>query len=367
LRGISTHAVAWLDGSVIRTYDINSGALGKAWETTNKVTSYYYTDTTGNYTITCRDAQGPFQIEYRPPRLGEETGTVMSVQRPPPAGSRLSLATVNGHPLVTADIAGAKPVSFEWDGMVQYYKLGGDSVFFTGNRPDGVPGIFRFDTHSQGISEITSVRAEPMKYAKFSAPISGLFTNTDGRVMSYHLWPPINAGDGRKHPIVVGEGIDDWQQYPQLAANAGWFYAQADLSGWDIWRFPDDVAGLGRYLSTNPGVDTNRMVIIAFCAEASTIERLEDNYPGLAHGLVLSFPFGIKPSRTWSADHVLFLGGMGDNASSAEEVLAMHAAAWNSGIDSSLQLLDGVEHITHSAGAEREQGRQFMRYLNENE
>jgi hypothetical protein len=365
--GTSPHSVAWLQGQTLWTYDFVTGEMGKIWEATNKLTGLSYSAKTGNYQLTCQDDAGPFLVEFRPPRLGEETGTMVNLVRPPPEKPSVIVDANHGRPMVKIKATpGAEATTLVWDGMLQYYNLGGNSLFFTGNRSDGLPGVWQFDLPSQTVRQISSARKTPFQNAKTSHATTGVFTNRDGRVMSYHLWPPVTGGQGRKHPIVIGEGIDDWQQYPELAANSGWFYAQADLTGWNISKFPDDVACLCNWLSQNPEVDTNKVVFIAFCAQTVTVPRLVQDHPALARGLVLSYPFGITPSTRWNVSHVLILGGIGDSASPTEEVLNMHDAAWNAGIDTSLLMLDGVQHISRSAGAEREQGRQFARFLSQN-
>ena len=365
LAATSPHSVAWLQDHVIWSYDLNSGETMKVFESdSNQVSAFNFSPRLSHYLITCLDNEGLCQIELGPPAAVDKTGTVINILRPPPKAEKATVTVEpnGGHPQVTIRSASGTATTFVWDGMMQYRNLGGDSLFFAGNRPDGVPGVFQFDIPSQSVRQITSVRSNSFRYAKVSVPAVGTFTNEDGRVMSYHLWPPVTKASRKKHPIMVGEGMPDWQQYPQLAANAGWFYAQADLTGWNIARFPDEVTALYDNLRGNPEIDTNKVFFIGFCAQNVTMPQLVREHPGLARGLVLSYPYGIMPE----ADHLLLLGGYGAEAAPEAGVIMMHEHAWKAGCDSTLLMLNGVQHITRSAGAEREQGRQFIRFLSQN-
>jgi hypothetical protein len=93
----------------------------------------------------------------------------------------------------------SKPAHFIWDGMVEYYKLAGECLYFTGNPPNTPPGIWQYNINAKAAHCLAAGLKDNFKSAKMVTPLSGTGKNAAGREMSYHLW--------RRHRFHRGESI----------------------------------------------------------------------------------------------------------------------------------------------------------------
>ena len=369
LTATSSHSIAWQDKQAVWTYDFARGAMSKVWEaTTNQLTGLAFSDKSGNLLFKCKDVAGALLLEFRLPNSLDATGGIVNMTRqipnPPRADLDMGLGRFNFKIRTTPEAA---EVKFAWDGMLRYYGLGGNGLFFTGNRLNGVPGIWQFDTKSESVRQVASAINTPLKWAKNVEPATGVFTNKAGIQISYHLWQSAHVVPGKKYPLVVGQALNVWNPFQQVAAHAGWFYATTDLTNWinNTSTWSEDVAGLCGTLPTSFAIDTSKVCFIAYSAQADDALRLFKEKPGMASGMVLFHPAGFSLSDM-PVKQLLLFGGTDDKNSPADHLIKLQDAAVNAGISVRFLLQDGVQHLTRSIAAEREQSLQFGRFLSEN-
>ena len=367
----SPYSVAWQQGNVIWAYDFTSGATDKIWEsTTNKLDSFTYLAETWNYLLNCNDEKGPLSICFRPPRLLENQGTILSMTRSDTRTRYADLRMEHGFYSFTI-MAGkdSELIHFVWDGMVEYYKLAGDYLYLAGNPANEAPGIWRYDIHANEARHLLSNQTSDFKHAQIITPVVGVGTNAQGRHISYHLWKPKQVSPGKKHPLIIGQTHYIWSPYQQVAPEAGYYFAAVDRATWadDIDNWPEDVLELYDILAKDPDVDTNRVFLTAFSAESRDVIQVLAARPGICKGVILFNP-GVEPDLSQAHFSRMFIVGGGDDTVgiSVEKLKKFQDEAAKAGVSVTLAIQEGAQHLSMSIATERERMRQFAKFLLEN-
>ena len=370
LTGLSSQSVAWQDGDAIWMFDFASGSSSKLWESpTNKLESFTCTKT-GSLLLRCSDENGPLSILFDPSRRNwDPKGSILSITRGDSREGYVDLSMDHG--LYTFTIktnANSEPTRFVWEGMVEYYNLGGHYLYFTGNPANELPGIWQYDIKSKVVRCLVPGLKGDFKYAKIFTPLVGICTNALGKQISYHLWEPVNVSPGRKYPLIIGQTHYVWSSYQQVAANEGYYYATADRVTWadNIDNWPEDVLGLYETLVKNPNIDTNRVFLYAFSAESDDANQVLAVKPDLCKGVILFVPGALPVLSNAHPLKTFIIGGMDDDLIRPEWYTNYQDAAARVGIPVRLVLQNGAQHIPRSVATEREGARQFARFLAEN-
>ncbi len=366
LTATSPHSVAWQQDNDIWTYDFVSGASGKIWESaTNKLESFTYSDETGNFLMNCSDENGPLSICFRPPRLWDKQGAILSVTRNDNREKYADLSEDHGlYSFTIKSSTNSEPTHFIWEGMVEYYKLAGDYLYFTGNLANGPPGIWQYNIKSKEVRCLDSGLKGILKYTKMVTPIGRMSANIFGKQMNYHIWEPPDISPGKKYPLIIGQTHYMWFSYQQVAANGGYYFASADrLSWWDgLDDWGADVMGLYEILSKNPNIDTNRIYLFATSAESSYLSRFVAEKPDLWKGVILFNPV-TEPDLSNARLSRMFIVRGRDEDTPVERLIKYQNEAAKTGVPIKLVIQNGVQHITRSIATERERTRQFAQFL----
>ena len=369
LTAIPPHSVAWQHGGDIWTYDFTSGDSEKIWEsTTNILLSFTYSEETGNFLLECNDENGPLSICFRPPRSWEKQGTILSMTRNSNRARYADLSLDHGrYSFIIKTKANSEPLHFVWSGAVEYYKFAGDYLYFTGNLPDGPPGIWQYNIESKEVQCLDSCLKGHFQYTKMVIPILGLGTNASGEPMSYHVWAPAHVSPGTKYPLILGQTHCMWFSYEQVAANGEWFFAFVDRPSWrdGLSNWKKDVMGLYSVLAKNPNIDTNRVFLFATSAETHYLSQLVAEKPDLWRGVILFDPTAEPDSANAHLSEMFIASGTFDE-NDAKALTKYQDEATKAGVPVKFILQDGVQHITRSIATERERTRQFARFLIEN-
>jgi dipeptidyl aminopeptidase/acylaminoacyl peptidase len=263
--------------------------------------------------------------------------------------------------------ANSEPTHFVWNGMVEYYKLAGDYLYFTGNLANGPPGIWKYNIKSQEVRCLDSGLKTNFQYTKMVTPIGGMGTNRLGEQINYHIWEPTHVSSGKKYPLIIGQTHYMWFSYQQIAANAGYYFASADrLSWWDgLDHWGADVMELYQILAKDPNIDTDRIYLFATSVESESLRQFVAEKPDLWRGVILFNPVAAPNLSNMHLSRIFIVGGRDDD-NPVEQLIKYQDRAAKAGIPVNLFLQNGVQHITRSIATERELTRQFARFLLQN-
>ncbi len=366
LIGLSPHSVAWQKKQTIWTYDFVTGTMAQIWDaTTNDLTGFVVSEKSGNLLLNCQDKEGPFQIELRPP-IGNFDANIVNVTRPMPNPVQVDLDESLGRfNFKIKNLPQSSPIEFTWNGLSRYYSLGGNYLFFAGSISNDIPGIWQFDAKSKTVRAVAPVIDASLKWTKIAEPIAGIFTNKDGKIITYHAWQPIHKIQGKKYPAVIGKYINVWNPFQQIAANADWFFITIDLADWDMSAFASEMADLYDAISPISEIDTNKIFIIASSAQSPGVNQLFAERPDMAHGLIFYHPAGlVSLSEVHATTSILLLSGTDDDHGN---LMKAQASAYNNGNPVKLLIQDGVQHnMNRSLDSEQELCWQFAKFLSQN-
>ncbi len=370
LIAISPHAVAWEQENEVWTHDLTTGAEMMIWPATNTLYGFTFDDGTGDYLLNCGDEGGPLTIRFRPPQFGENQGTILETSRGFSRTRWAGLHIERGiYSFTIMNGADPAPIRFDWDGMVEDYKLAGDYLYFVGNRADEIPGIWQYDLRDKKIRCLVSNPKQEFKLVKTISPSVGTGTTAQGRQISYHLWKPSHVSAGKKYPLIIGQTHYIWSPYQQVAPEAGYYFATVDRATWadDIDNWPEDVLELYDILAKDPDIDTNRVFLTAFSAEARDVVQVLAARPDICKGVILFNP-GAEPDLSQAhLSRMLVFGGKDDDAGIPIAQLNLYQdAAAKAGVPVTLIIQEGAQHIVRSIATERERTRQFAKFLLEN-
>lgn len=365
---ISPHSIAWLKTGDIWTFDFSSGTSEKIWESsTNQLRSFSYAEETGNFLLNCGDEIGPFSIAFRPPTSWDKQGSILNTVRNPVRERYADLDMRHGLYSFALKInTNLVPTTFVWEGMLRYHAIGGDFLFFTGNDVGGAPGIWQYDIKSKTVRSLVSGLQRTLKHSKIVPSLNRAGTNASGKEIGYHLWEPTHVSPGKKYPLILGQSLYVWNSSPQVAANAGYYFATANFTNWinEIDTWPAEVTGLYEILAKNPNIDTNRVFLIAYSAQAGDVGQVLASKPDFCAGLILFHPASWPDLSKTHISKIFLVGGTDDKEDSLpEQLIKFQNDAVSFGTDFHFLLQDGVQHLTRSVATEREQAVQLARFL----
>jgi hypothetical protein len=367
----SPQSVAWQEDRAVWMFDFASSASSKIWESpTNTTLESFSVTETGNLLLRCSDENGPLSILFTPSKGNwDPKGTVVSITRNDNGERHADLSMDYGlYTFTIENSANSAPTRFVWEGMAENYTLVGDDLYFIGNRASGLPGIWQYDINSKAVRCLVPGVKGDLKYTKIVAPLLGICTNTSGKQISYHLWEPVNVSPGKKYPLILGQGHYVWSSYPQIAALEGYYFATVDRTTWadNIDNWPVDVLGLYETLVKHPNIDTKRVFLYAFSAEAGDVVQVLNVKPDLCQGVILVVPSAMPDLSNAHLSKTFIVGGMDDDIIKPEWYTNNQDAAARVGIPVRLVLQNGSRHLPRSVATERERARQLARFLLEN-
>lgn len=367
LTAIAPKKIAWLQKGQVWTFDFATAASQSIWESsTNRLRSFRFNQKSGDLLLNCTDKSGAVAISYRPPKSGDTAGAITSVVRHPPRSTYVNLNMQGGRYTFTLKTAAeAEPAVFVWEGMLRYHALADQFLFFTGNKLDGLPGVWRYDVPNQTVKLLASGFPGQLKYTKIVPPVYQAVADNLGQQWGYHLWKPLSIQPGKKYPVILGQALHVWNPFPQIAVNAGYYYAAACLTNWinpqDTW--PQAVTGMYDELARDPNVDTNRVYFIVYSAQAGSAREVLSARPNLCEGLILMRPGGLPNLKDIQRSRILMIGGAEDKDAPVERLRKYHDEAAKLGIPVDFLIQDGVQHVIRSVNSEREQVMQFTKFL----
>lgn len=360
----SPHSIAWLQTNSIWTYDFTSGGLKKIWDTTNQLSRFAYDNDSGDYLFSCSDKSDLYIVRFRPPESWEKQGRILEVSRDPKRSRYADMAMLHG--LYAFDLeldADSGPLPFTWDGMLVNHALCGGSLFLMGNRADSAPGIWQYDVASNKLHCLVSGLHDSLKYAQMIPFTNEVRTNSNGIELAYRLWAPAHVVPGKKYPVILGQ-VYGWTLDPQVAANEGCYFVAETMARWnDVRSWPKAVLALYGVVAQNQNIDTNRVYLIAYCAQAGYLEQVFDERPDICTGLILFHPATLPDLTATHVSKVLLIGGTDDKWSLAEKLKDYQNETVRSGVAVDLILQNGVAHINNSIATERGQAVALAQFL----
>ena len=367
LTTIAPKQIAWLQKGQIWTFDFATGASQSIWESsTNRLRSFRFNQKTGDLLLNCADENGSVALSYRPSKSGVAAGVITGVVRDPQRSTFVNLNMQGGcYTFSLKTSAEAEPTFFVWEGMLRYHALADEFLFFTGNKLDGLPGVWRYDVPKQTVKLLASGIPGQLKHAKIVPPTYHTAADGAGQQFGYHLWQPVSIQTGKRYPVIMGQALHVWNPFPQIAANAGYFYAAAHLTNCinpnDTWC--QTISGMYDALARNPNVDTNRVYFIVYSAQAGSVREFLASRPNFCEGLILMRPSGMPDISDIRHSRILMIGGSDDKDAPVERLKKYHDEAAKLGIPVDFLVQDGVQHVIRSVNSERDQVIQFTKFL----
>ncbi len=366
---LSPHFLSWHDGSNIFRYDFSSGAIETMWSVTNDtIHTFVYEKDMEQLSVFCTQLSGSFWCTLQLPRLWEKQAVVISTNESPQRSRYADLTLEDGKYCFNINPEKNTPLKrFVWEGMVEDYRIAEGYIYFSGNEPNGPPGIWKYDIKSNIVESIASGLKKPLKHTTMATPKVAMLTNASGRKFSYHVWEPIHLSKDKKYPVIIGQTHYMWFTPQQVAANSGYYFATGDrLSWWNgLEHWGEDVTDIYHSLVQNPNIDTNRVFLIATSAETGSLSQLVGQTPELWKGAILFSPVSQPPLIGSHLKSILMLSGS-DDGYSGEQFGNYQDQAAKAGVSVELLLEPGVQHITRSLQSEKERDRALVEFLNEN-
>ena len=366
----SPHSVAWKQDNEVWTRDLLTGEEAMIWPSTNTLFGFTYNADKGDFLLNCANERGPVTLLLRPPHFGEKFGAIIDSNPITNRPASALLQIVTG--VYTFSIWTGKdpePIQFDWDGMVEDFKLAGNFLYFVGNRANETPAVWQYDLRDAKVRCLAPNPIDGFRFAKVVSPVIGTATTPQGRKISFHLWKPKALVGGKKYPLIIGQTHYVWNPYQQIAPEAGYYYATVDRATWadNIDNWPEDVMTLHDLLAKEPGIDTNRVYLSAFSAEALDVVQVLAVRPDICKGVILFNPSAMPDLSNAKFSRLLVFGGKDDDAgipvAQLEESQDTLAKA---GVQVTLIIQEGAQHVARSVATERERARQFAKFLMEN-
>jgi hypothetical protein len=377
LTATSSNSVAWRQEGSIWALDFADGSPQKIWEcTTNQLVGFTYSDETREFLLNCSDEKGQFLIRFYPQtkwtadagRISDQTSVIQNVTWFNDGTRYVYLAKEQG---INVFYIKAKTNSeltrLSWPGTTGFCTLSGDHLFINGNLMNQPLGIWEYDIKDGNLSCVVSALEHPAGYAKWVAPVDDVLTNQLGNRVGYHLWQPVQLTAGKKYPVVIAQTTYDWQSFPQIAANEGYYYAIVERPGWydglDSWA--DDVMSLYNILSRNPNIDTNRAFLYACSVETTQLPKLFAEQPDLWKGALILTPTVLPDLSNVRLSSMLIVDGKDESKDTLQWLIQYQDKAARLGVRVNLAFLDGA-HQRWSVATERERVMQVALFLLEN-
>ncbi len=377
LVAISPNSMAWHNGTNIWELDLNASVPHIIWQGhTNRIMDLAYSAERGELLLNCADEKGRYLIRFNPSReQSEEGGRIGDPLHPVQNMARLNgpsyayLSNDRGTNTFCIKMDGQETLALlPWPGAIRTYTFSGDNLYVAGNLESDPAGIYHYDVKNQMLDRIVSSLKQPWVYARFVEPVDGVFANEAGTLASYHVWRPVNISPHKKYPLILSQTPYAWSSFPQIAANAGYYYALVDRPGWfdGIERWSDDVMALYNIMAKDANVDTERVFLYAASAETEYSCQLLAEKPDLCRGLIYFSPVAPPPLSNTRMSSMLMVVGEDEGEAVVQKWKKYQDDASEAGIQVTLDFVSGAKHISRSIAAEREHALQLAKYLTEN-
>jgi pimeloyl-ACP methyl ester carboxylesterase len=378
LAALSETAVAWRSSGSIWKLDFDSTSPQLVWTcVTNQLEGFSYSRDEEEFRLACTDEAGWLAV-----RLGTDGQARFSrVER----RSRCAwVRDENGVNNIYVKIeAQPDPSRIEWPGAIEDHQgpaaerlgtgkyLFGDALWLVGNPLNEPTGIWRAGLEDGKFRCVVSGLRQPLRQAFIRGPSQGgWLTNSLGIPMNWHLWEPANRARNQKHPLILTQTPYVWLPYPEVAAQAGCYFAMVDRPYWNdpaIGHWAEDVMALYTLMANNPQIDTNRVYLMGTSGDTSFLSSLIAERGTLWNGLILINPGGLPDlSHLRPAARVFVAAGREqDKGKFAESLRLFQERGLSMGIQVSLCLQAGADHNPNSVATWRGRTVEFARFLSE--
>jgi hypothetical protein len=373
---ISINSVAWQRGNEIWALDFETSAFKKIWESdTNTLKSFTYSKETGDFQLVCSDESGWYLIY-----LNRE-GAVLEVSRNENRTRYAYLKDEAGlNTFYAKTESDLQPTRVFWQGAVEDHigpigdyegsgkYLYGDYLYFAGDLQNQPTGLWQYNLKNGTSRCLVSGLKQPLDDAQIIMPEGGAITNSLGKPMSYHVWSPTHIVAGKKYPLVLAQTPYVWLQYPQVAAQEGYYFAIVDRPFWSdetIYNWAADVKALYAEMAKNPNVDTNNVYLYGCSWETDFLSQLMSEQSNLWKGAILINPSDLPDVTTLQGTKLFVVDGR-DDSGAVERLTKYQDEAATLGVPVTLMLQSGSAHIPRSVATERGRTVQFAKFLADN-
>jgi pimeloyl-ACP methyl ester carboxylesterase len=378
LTALSDISVAWHSASNIWRLDFDSGSPQLVWTSgTNKLEGFSYRTDDQEFRVACTDEKGWLTV-----RLGknEQHRFSRTEDRPRCAWARDEGGVNNLYVKTESQL---DPLRIEWRGALEDHQgplaerlgtgkyLFGDALWLVGNPLNNPPGIWRLGFESGELRCVVSGLKQPLRHAHIRGPSQeGWLTNSAGVPMNWHLWEPTSRRSNERHPLIVTQTPYVWLPYPEVAAQAGYYFAMVDRPYWNdptIYNWADDVMTLYNLMAKIPQIDTDRVYLMGTSWDTSFVGSLFREHGALWRGLILINPGKlIDLSQFRQTVRVFVAAGQDqDKGEFAEELRQFQQSGLKLGIQVRLCLQAGADHNPNSIATWRGRTVEFARFLSE--
>jgi hypothetical protein len=377
----SADSVAWNDGTNIWALQFDSDAPGIIWQSTNQLESMTYSKESGQFLLVCKDEQGRHTMLFHPPTPDHPQSTLAEGTPPrswPHYAYCEDAAGLNTFHIKTdPDLP---EITWSWNGAVEdrigplgdYRESGkyllGNYLYFTGYSATKPEGLWQFDTRKGKVRCLVPRSKDGFFDNGTEANLTGgAITNGLGTQLGYHLWAPPGLSTGGKHPAILALTPYLWLRYPNVAAQAGCYFAIVDLAFWndkEVYNWADDVMSLYTILAKNPNIDTNHVYLYGSSMETRFLTQLMAEKPWLWKGAILINPSSLPELKDAAGGRIFIVAGR-DQEGEAERMTKYQDEASRRGVPVTLFVQGETSHIPRSIRTWRERTVQFGKFLTE--
>jgi len=380
----STTSIAWQSGNKIWGWDVNSEKPAVLWQSgTNTLVGFSFCAEKGVFLLHLHEAQGDSAVSYDPlsgektdlGRIGsadERLANLIWINRGAgyaylldQHGRYVPFARQDSSQPATELFAGSHVNVITGGGTSDRLVSRGDCLYTIACFADEPPGVLEFNASSATLRCVASSRDHVFTHARCAEISSGLATNSQGRVLAYHLWQPVHFERGKKYPLLIGQTPFLWSQCAEVAANLGAYYVTVDRPTFvnsQLGDWADDVMSAYRQLILDPNVDAGNVFLYGTSAETGYATELLATEPTLWKGAVLFSPVAFPdPART-RVENILLDHGQDDVFVSEERIKQFQDEAWQNGISVTIAV-ETAGHMFTSSSANQGRVRQFAQFL----
>jgi len=381
LTATSYHSVVWQENDTLLSFDFASNSPVQIWRsTTNTLESFYFSQETGKFLLTCGDKTGDNLFKFELPdrffggscsNLGRISSQSSSVVQALWINGEKEIAWFErdfgqGTVFVKTN-ASAEPLAVSPRGSAYSFAKSGNKLFVIDCPAGASPGIWEYDPISLSSNLVFCSQQRDFKYAKNIASLTGIITNTSGREIAYHLWPSPQYSNNKKSMLLIGQTPYTWNAWEEVAANCGACVVSIDRPAFhslEINNWGADVVDVYRELARDPRIDTNSVFLYARSAETTELTSLLEHGPNLWKGAIffnpISFPEAGLPTLRLSK--IMIDSGV-DDRNNLEKVPIFLQRASEAGIPTTLVLHKDAGHTYHASSTEREQAEVVVKFL----
>jgi hypothetical protein len=378
LTAVSANTVAWQDGGSVWRFDLDTGATTNIWHGMHhNLVDFTYSKPADEYLLNLRDGHGQYLVRYNATltngvnleHIGPWYGYVRRAAWDSQGTSYAYLSNELGVSVLclkTPDAAA--PVNVAWHGGAASLILKGQHAYFQGNGDGQSPAIWDYDLKSQSFREVMAASDNPLDKVIALTPTFGEFTNSLGEQRFYHLWAPSHVVPGRKYPVLLGQELNTWFPFFQVAADNGFYVAVADRPFFHVWNEPhrrtttEDVDAMYQIMAANPNIDTNRMYLYACSWETTYLSGAIKANPGRWKGAIMFTPINM-PDRPLLTDKSIMVVDGAVDADMAKKLPIFQDETAHEGGVVTLYIQNDAGHDAASGGTERRRAGEFAKFL----